>query len=98
MDEPNAAVVAVKRVNETDFYSLGLHDLANKTSVGRNKLLTVIQELDVQSDPEYFKVIRIGGVSFKRYSPKALDRLKKELPELDIDEIWDRRRPRRKNR
>ena len=98
MDEPSAAVVAIKRVNETDFYSLGLYDLADKTGVGRNKLLTVIQELDLQSDPEYFKVIRIGGVSFKRYSPKALDLLKKQLTELDIDEIWDRRRPRRKNR
>ena len=98
MDEPNAAVVTLKRVNETDFYSLGLTDLAEKTGVGRNKLLAVIRELDLQSDPEYFKVIRIGGVSFKRYSPKALDRLKKQLPELDIDEIWDRRRPRRKNR
>ncbi|MXV90327.1 MAG: hypothetical protein F4121_10765 [Acidimicrobiia bacterium] len=98
MEEPNAAVVALKRVNELDFYSLGLQDLANKTGVGRNKLLTVIQELDLQSDPEHFKVIRIGGAVFKRYSPKALDLLKKELPELDIDEIWDRRRPRRKNR
>ena len=98
MDEPDAAVVAMKRVNELDFYSLGLQDLANKTGVGRNKLLTVIQELDLQSDLEYFKVIRVGRAVFKRYSPKALDRLKKELPELDIDEIWDRRRPRRNNR
>ena len=95
LDEPGAAVVALKRVNEVDFYSLGLQDLANKTDVGRNKLLTVIQELDLQSDPEYFKVIHVGSVVFKRYSPKALDLLKKRLPELDVDEIWQRRRPRR---
>lgn len=94
-DEPSAAVVALKRVNEVDFYSLGLQDLANKTAVGRNKLLAVVQELDLQSCPDYFKEIRIGGVTFKRYSPKALDVLKKRLPELDIEDIWQRRRPRR---
>ena len=96
-DEPGAAVVALKRVNELDFYSLGLQDLANKTGVGRNKLLTVVQELDLQSNSDYFREIRIGRAVYKRYSPKALDLLKKRLPELDIDEIWERRRPRRKN-
>ncbi len=94
-DEPGVAIVALKRVNELDFYTLGLQDLANKTGVGRNKLLTVILELDLRSDPEYFKEIRIGRAVYKRYSPKALDLLKERLPELDIDEIWERRRPRR---
>ena len=32
-DDPGAAVVAIKRVNEMDFYSLGLQDLADKTHV-----------------------------------------------------------------
>ena len=96
LDEPGAAVVALKRVNEVDFYSLGLKDLAAKTGVGANKLLAVIRELDLQSDPEYFKEIRIGRSVHKRYSPNALDLLKKQVPELDIDEIWNRRRPRPK--
>ena len=96
LEAPGAAVVAMKRVNEVDFYTLGLQDLSNKTGVGRNKLLAVIRELNLQADPEYFKEIRIGRVVFKRYSPKALDLLKKELPALDIDEIWSRRRPRPK--
>ena len=97
-DDPGAAVVAIKRVNEMDFYSLGLQDLADKTGVGRNKLLTVIQELNLQSDLDYFKEIRIGRSVHKRYSPKALDELKNRLPSLNVDEIWDRRRPRRKHR
>ena len=96
-DEPGAAVVALKRVNELDFYSLGLQDLANKTGVGRNKLLTVVQELDLQSNSDYYREIRIGRAVYKRYSPKALDLLKKRLSGLDIDEIWERRRPRRRN-
>lgn len=94
-DEPGAAVVALKRVNEIDYYSLGLQDLADKTGVGRNKLLAVVRELDLQSDLDYFKEIHIGSVVHKRYSPKALDELRKRLPDLDIEEIWQRRRPRR---
>ncbi|MDE0135286.1 MAG: hypothetical protein OXM54_10655, partial [Acidimicrobiaceae bacterium] len=94
-DEPGAAIVALKRVNETDYYSLGLRDLADKTGVGMNKLLAVVRELDIQADLDYFKAIRIGSVTHKRYSPNALDLLKKQLPELDIEEIWQRRRPRR---
>ena len=95
-DEPGAEIVAVKRVNESGFYSLGLHDLADKTGVGRNKLRAVILELDIQSESEYFKEICIGRSVHKRYSPKALDLLKSQLPSLNVDEIWARRRPRRR--
>jgi len=91
-DDPGAAVVALKRVNEVDFYSLRLQDLSDKVGVGRNKLLEVIRELGLQDDDEYFKELRVGAVTFKRYSPKALERLVADLPSLDVDEIWRRRR------
>lgn len=86
--EPGAAVVAVKRVNELDYYSLGLHNLAEKCELSPPKVLAVIRHLGIQSDEEYFKVLKVGKQTFKRYSPKALDRLKKELPGLDVTEIW----------
>ncbi len=86
--EPGAAVVAVKRVNEIDFYSLGLTDLAKKIGVSAPKTLAVIRHLKLQDDEEFFKEIRIGASRFKRYSAQALDRLKKELPGLDVEEIW----------
>jgi hypothetical protein len=44
--------------------------------------------LGIQNDEEYFKVLKVGKQTFKRYSPKALDRLKKELPSLDVTGIW----------
>ena len=94
-EHPEAAIVAIKRVNEVGYYSLGLQDLADKTEVGRNKLLTVIKELELQEDEEYFKEIRIGKVSHKRYSSKALDKLREEIPRLDIEVIWQKWRPRR---
>ncbi len=86
--EPGAAVVAVKRVNELDYYSLGLHDLAGKCELSPPKVLVVVRHLGIQNDEEYFKVLKVGKQTFKRYSPKALDRLKKEIPGLDVTAIW----------
>lgn len=90
---PGASVIAFKRVNEIDFYSLGLTALAGKAKLSPPRALAVIQELELQRDLEYFKEIRIGKSIFKRYSPKGLDRVIKELPKLDLDDIWRRRKP-----
>lgn len=90
---PGAAVVAIKRVNELDFYNLTMTDLCSKTKVGQNKLLAVIKELKIQDNPDAFKVISIGSQVHKRYSPLALDILKKELPNLDMQIVWERNRP-----
>ncbi|MBN1185991.1 MAG: hypothetical protein JXB49_27160 [Bacteroidales bacterium] len=90
---PGAAVVAIKRVNELDYYNLTLTDLCNKTKVGQNKLLAVIKELKIQDDKDAFKAIKLSSQTHKRYSPLALDTLKKEIPKLDIEDIWRRNRP-----
>ena len=86
--EPGAAVVAVKRVNEIDFYSLGLNDLATKVGLSAPKTLAVIRHLKLQGNDEYFKEFKIGASKFRRYSALALDRMKKELPTLDVEKIW----------
>ncbi|HQK67097.1 MAG TPA: hypothetical protein PLL94_03030 [Bacteroidales bacterium] len=95
---PGAAVVAIKRVNELDFYNLTLTNLCDKTKVGQNKLLAVIKELGIQDDKDAFKAIKLSSQTHKRYSPKALERLKKELPQLDIEEVWRRNRPKYKSK
>lgn len=92
--EGGTGVVAIKRVNETDFYTHTLQSLSNHVGLGRNKLLAVIRELDLQNDEEFFKLVRVGKVESKLYSQKAIAKLKGELPNLDIEEIWQRRRPR----
>jgi hypothetical protein len=85
---PGATVVAIKRVNELSYYSLGLHDLADKLKLTNNKTVAVVWALKVQDNPEYFKTFRIGSVTHKRYSINCLDYLHKELTGLDIDRIW----------
>lgn len=83
-----ASTVAVKRVNELSFYSLGLKQVAEKVSLTPPKALAVIRKLGLQRDSEYFKEIKVGRQAHKRYSQKAVQTIKEGLPSLDIDEIW----------
>jgi hypothetical protein len=93
-DEAGTGVVAIRRVNELDYYTLSLQRLSEHVGLGRNKLLAVIKELEIQEDQEYFKVLRVGKVESKLYSGKAVKKICDELPRLNVDEIWARRRPR----
>ena len=84
-----ATVLAVKRVNEMGFYSLGLKELAKKIKLTEPKALALIHHLKLQDNEDYFKVIKIGASKFKRYSAKALDILIESKKEVNMDEIWD---------
>lgn len=90
---PGAAVVAIKRVNELGYYSLSLTDLSKKIGLTMPKALAVVKALDIQSESQYFKSFKIGKSVFKRYSPRALDFIKKQLPYLDIKRVWKKHRP-----
>lgn len=90
--DADAAVVAVKRVNETDFYSLGLRDLAKKLGTNRTKLLWFIEREGIQSNTEFFKVITVGKVSQKRYSKPCYEMLRERLAEVDLDALWKGRK------
>ncbi len=95
---PGATVVAVKRVNELDYYSLGLRDLAGKVGMTPPKALALVIHLGLQDSEDFFKEIVIGKSRHKRYSAKALDALKKALPEVDMGEVWEQHRPMRNKR
>ena len=103
-DEGTAAVVAVKRVNELDFYAFGYRDLAGRCSdlVSPGKLGAVIAALGLRESPKYYKDIVVGRAHFGRYSQETLKRLRSELPSLDVEAIWqsavDERRRRRRSR
>ena len=94
--DADAAVVAVKRVNETDFYSLGLRDLAKKLGTNRTKLLWFIEREGIQSNTEFFKVITVGKVSQKRYSKPCYEMLRERLAEVDLDALWKGRKRRQR--
>jgi hypothetical protein len=93
---PGATPMAIKRVNELDFYSLSSGKLAEKLGITTPKLGAIAKELKIKDDTDMFKEIKVGESKFNRYSALALDKLKKELPNLDIGDIWERNKPKRK--
>jgi hypothetical protein len=88
---PDSTLVAVKRVNELDFYSLGLRDLARKLGVNATRLLRLIQKDRMQEDSDFFKAIRIGK-THKRYSDKCNEALRAKLTEINLNELWANRK------
>jgi hypothetical protein len=85
-------VSGFRRVNEVDFYSLGLRDLAQKLGTHTNRLLWFIQTEGMQKDPEFFKAIKIGKTVHKRYSGKCYESLRARLAEVDLDALWNGRK------
>ncbi len=83
----DASAVVIRRVNELDFYSMGAKELAKKVDLTMHKTLAVIWKTKLQGDVDCFKKIRIGKQEYKRYSPKALEMIQKELPNLDIGDV-----------
>jgi len=90
---PGATVLSVKRVNELDFYSLGLKQLGEKVGLTQNKIFSVVMHLKIQESADFFKEVKIGKSRFKRYSKLALEEIKNKLPNLDLDEVWKNHRP-----
>jgi len=91
-DEDEEATVAVKRVNERDFYNLGIRDIGEKfDDYSWQKLRTVVDELGLQEDEKYYKEISVGAVTSKRYSGCALKCIREAIEEGEVDpeEAWE---------
>lgn len=88
---PGAAVVAVKRVNELDFYSLRLDALAEKLNLSGPRALALIMHLGLQNDARFFREISLGGkTKYKRYSPQAIIAMREALKTVDMNEVWQK--------
>lgn len=86
--ESSGAVVAVRRVNELGYYSLGAHDLAEKVGLTRPKSRAVVDHLKLRDDPDCFKEFQISGVTHARYAPKAITKIREALKTESVDDIW----------
>jgi hypothetical protein len=85
---PGVSVVAVRRVNELDVYSLGARQLGEKVGLTTPKLVAVVDYLGLREDPDCYKEFKIGSQTHKRYSPKAIDKIRQALERERVDEIW----------
>ncbi len=85
---PGATVVAVKRVDELGFYSLGRDDLAKQVGLSGPKTTAVIRFLKLQTDAECYKQVTVGKARFDRYSQKAILAIQAVLKKSTIEQIW----------
>jgi hypothetical protein len=88
---PGAGIVAIKRVNELDFYNLGRDQLAKKLGLTGPKTTEAIKYFKVKEDAECFKHLKVGNVPFDRYSPKAIEKITGGLQNKSITDIWSER-------
>jgi len=85
---PGASTVALKRVDDLGFYNLGHTQLAKNVGLTQPKTTAVIRYLNLESDTECFKVVTIGRSTFKRYSQKAVKKIREVLKKVPIEAIW----------
>ena len=86
--EGSGAVVAVRRVDELGFYSLGAAQLAKKVGLTQPKSRAVVDHLGLREDDDCFKEFKIGSMRHARFSPHAIKKIKNALADNSIDDIW----------
>ena len=85
---PGATTVAIKRVDDLSFYSLGRDQLAKKVGLSGPKTTAVVRYLNLESDKECFKLVTVSKSRFKRYSQKAIEKIDEAVQNKPIEEIW----------
>ena len=86
--DPNATVVAVKKINELDFYNLGAKDMATKLGITQHKMLWLMAREKLAAHPDHHKIIKVGATEHKRYSGLCLKRLRELLADEAIHEAY----------
>jgi hypothetical protein len=80
--------LAVKRVNELDYYCFGRDTLAKEVGLNGPKTSAIISVLNLKDDLACSKEFQIGGMKIRRYSIKAVEIIKTTLQQHPIEEIW----------
>lgn len=94
---PGATVVGIRKVDILAFYNLSSVELAKKFRITEPKLRAIILINNIRSDSECYKEIRIGKTTFKRYSQKAVDRIREIMSTkgFSLLKVWKEARARK---
>ncbi len=95
---PGAATVAIRKIDKLGYYNMGLRKLAQHVELTEPMAGAVVAALRLKDDDECYAEFSIDSQNYKRYSQRAVDRIKEALPKLDLDDVWTRHRPRRRSR
>jgi len=88
--------VALKPVNELSYYSLNHKNLARKVGITSPKLTALVKHMNIKEDGKCFKLIKIGKSTFDRYSPKAIGEIKRKLEQVNLNEVWEEYKKKKK--
>ena len=89
---PGASAVAVRRVNELGYYNLGAKGLAEKVGLTLPKTVAIVDYLGMRDDLDCYKEFKVGSVTHKRYSQKAIHKINEALKKESIGDIWEKRK------
>lgn len=90
---PGATTVALKTVDRSGFYTLPHKKLAKKVGLTSPKLTALIKHMNLKEDPECHEEFIFGKTIHHQYSQIAVKKIKKELINVDMDEVWLNNRP-----
>lgn len=90
---PGATTVALKTVDHSGFYNLPHKKLAKRVGLTSPKLTALLKHMNLKEDPECYKEFTFGKAKHPQYSHKAIKKIKEELINVDMDEIWLKNRP-----
>jgi len=93
--KPEAGVVAVKRVNDFDFYNLRAKQLAKKLELTVSKTVAVVDYFGIRLDSDCYKEFKSGSMVLKKYSPKAIEKIKELLKHESANAIWAKKYPKK---
>jgi hypothetical protein len=94
-DDPREAA-AVREVDLQRKYYMPAADLADRLDLTQPRALALRRHLGIDDDDDCVHEFVFGSQRHRCYSDNALRRMKETLPNVDMDEIWEEYRPRRK--
>jgi hypothetical protein len=94
-DDPREAA-AVRQVDLQRKYYMSPHELANRVGLTPPRALALRRELKIDEDENCLHEFVFGTQRHKRYSDNALREMQRALETIDMDDVWKRHRPRRR--
>lgn len=86
--DETATAIAVRKVDLLSYFNISSTELAKRVGLSAPRALAVIRYLKLQDDEDCYRTFQMGKVAFRRYSPRAVQRVTEALPGLDLVKIW----------
>jgi hypothetical protein len=94
-DDPREAA-AVREVDLQRKYAIAPNDLAERVGLTLPCAVALRRELGIDDDDACVHEFVFGSQHHKRYSDNALRKMEEGVETLNMDEVWERNKPRRR--